>query len=190
MDKSLPYKRIILKREPGTPLPEFAVPPGFRISRFRAGDEIAWAEIETSVTEFDKVENALLYFCQTYLPFIKELERRSLFVETEAGFKVGTFTAWWNYTGVRRHPFMHWVAVRPDYQGLGLGKALVAAGVRLMVDIEGDVAMYIPTQTWSYKAVAIYRWAGFEFETSEPAPGGWENHTAEGIPIIRHLIGL
>ncbi len=51
MDKSLPYKRIILRREPGTPLPEFAVPPGFRISRFRAGDEIAWAEIETSAGE-------------------------------------------------------------------------------------------------------------------------------------------
>ncbi|MCE5259733.1 MAG: GNAT family N-acetyltransferase [Chloroflexi bacterium] len=190
MDKTLPYYRVILKRQPGAPLPEMRLPAGYRIVHFQAGDEQAWAEIEHSVDEFESVANALIYFRRDYLPYLKELERRTLFIETEAGLKVGTFTAWWNYTGVRRHPFMHWVAVRPEYQHRGLGKALVAEGVRLMVAIEGDCAMYIPTQTWSYKAIRIYRWAGFELETEEPAPGGMENHTQEGIPIIAHLIGL
>ncbi|MHB9034445.1 MAG: GNAT family N-acetyltransferase [Anaerolineae bacterium] len=189
LDRSVPYFRIILKRQPGAPLPSCEVPAGYRIVHYQAGDERAWAEIETSVTEFEKAADALAYFTRTYLPFEKELERRTLFIETEAGYKVGTFTAWWNYTGVRRYPFMHWVAVRPEYQGLGLGKAIIGEGVRLMAAIEGDVTMYIPTQTWSHKAIRLYRWAGFEFETGEPAPGGWENHTKEGIEVIRDLIG-
>lgn len=45
--------------------------------------------------------------------------------------------------------------------------------------------MYIPTDTWCYKAIRLYRWAGFDFETSEPMPG---DQTALALPLIRHRI--
>ncbi len=83
---------------------------------------------------------------------------------------------------------MRWVSVKSHYQGLGLGKAIIAEGVRRMVEIEGDCVMYIPTQTWSHKTIKLYRWAGFALELSEPAPGGYENQTARAIPLIKHLI--
>jgi len=57
-----------------------------------------------------------------------------------------------------------------------------------MVEIEGDCTMYIPTDTWSYKAIKLYRWAGFEFETSEPMPGGYKNQTSLALPLIQYLI--
>nr|WP_243448051.1 GNAT family N-acetyltransferase [Clostridium perfringens] len=117
-----------------------------------------------------------------------ELERRTIFIENNNGEKIATFTAWWRYTGERRHPFMEWVAVKPEYQGKGLGKALISEGVKLMIAIEGDCDMYIPTQTWSYKAIRLYRWAGFEFETEEKFPGGIKNETLEGIKVIKNLI--
>ncbi|WP_217490335.1 GNAT family N-acetyltransferase [Paenibacillus cellulosilyticus] len=53
-------------------------------------------------------------------------------------WKIATFTAWWNYTGIRRCPFVHWVAVKPHFQGQGIGKAIIAAGVRHMIDLEVD----------------------------------------------------
>ncbi|WP_211295748.1 GNAT family N-acetyltransferase [Planifilum fimeticola] len=53
------------------------------------------------------------------------------------GEKVATFTAWWGYTGKRHHPFVRWVAVKEPHQGMGLGKAIIAEGVRRMVEIEG-----------------------------------------------------
>ncbi|BCL77569.1 GNAT family N-acetyltransferase [Ktedonobacteria bacterium brp13] len=65
---------------------------------------------------------------------------------------------------------------------------MIAEGVRRMVEIEGDCIMYIPTMTWSHKAIKLYRWAGFELETSEPAPGGYENQTAQALSLIKHLI--
>ena len=224
LDKSLPYFRVILKRQPGAALPGSSqstatllgpsqpaatistttpqnvslwgatlpgsLPVGYSFVFYQPGDEQAWAEIETSVCEFAQVSDATAYFARDYLPLQNELQRRTLFVQTAGGEKVATFTAWWNYTGVRRYPFMHWVAVKPEYQGLGLGKAIIAEGVRLMVAIEGDVVMYIPTQTWSHKAIRLYRWAGFELETEEPAPGGFVNQTADALPVIRELIGL
>ena len=57
-----------------------------------------------------------------------------------------------------------------------------------MVAIEGDCDIYIPTQTWSYKAIRLYRWAGFEFETKEKFPGGIKNETLEGLKVIKNLM--
>ncbi|ELC8442426.1 GNAT family N-acetyltransferase [Clostridium perfringens] len=188
LDKSVEFFRMVLKREKGTELKSVSLPEGFKFVKFKKGDENAWAEIETSVLEFKDVESAKEYFENKYMPYLNELERRTLFIEDSKGEKVATFTAWWRYTGERRHPFMEWVAVKPGYQGKGLGKSIISEGVKLMVAIEGDCDMYIPTQTWSHKAIKLYRWAGFDFETEEKFPGGIENRTLEGLEVIKDLI--
>jgi ribosomal protein S18 acetylase RimI-like enzyme len=57
---------------------------------------------------------------------VEELGRRLFFVINGDGKEVGTITSWWDVTGARRDPSIHWFAVNPEYQGLGLGKALVS----------------------------------------------------------------
>jgi GNAT superfamily N-acetyltransferase len=189
LDKSLPYFKIIMKRKAGTPVPEAPLREGFRFVPFQKGDEAAWADIETSVLEFDHAAAAEAYFKKRFLGCFDEVERRTFFIADAQGRKVATLTPWWNYTGVRRHPFMHWVAVKPECQGLGLGKAIIAEGLRRMIAIEGDCDMYLSTQTWSHKAIRLYLWAGFDFETEEPNPGGYNNQTRQGLEIIRGLLG-
>ena len=188
LDKRIEWFRVILKRNPGIPLPPVCLPQGYAFVSYQQGDEQAWAEIETSVGTFDKLEDAVAYFRQTFVPYPDEVKRRTFFIQKEDGEKVANFTAWWGYTDNRRYPFMRWVSVKSSYQGLGLGKAIIAEGVRRMVEIEGDCVMYIPTMTWSHKAIKLYRWAGFELEMSEPAPGGYENQTVQAFPLIKHLI--
>jgi ribosomal protein S18 acetylase RimI-like enzyme len=161
LDKSIPYYQVIMKREKGLPLSGYLLPDDFKFILYKDGDEREWAEIETSVGEFKKVDDALEYFQREFLPHKTETERRCLFIENSSGEKVATLTTWWGYTGQRRDPRMHWAAVRPEYQGLGLGKALVCEGLRRLVVIEGDKDVYLSTQTWSYKAINIYRNAGF-----------------------------
>lgn len=178
LDKTIPYYNVLMKREKGSPTAEAVLPEGFKFVSFKAGDEKEWAEIETSVGEFDRSVDALDYFQKNYLPFKGELERRCFFIENESGKKVATLTVWWCYTGVRRDPWIHWVAVNPEYQGLGLGKALVFEGVRRLIAIEGDRYAYLHTQTWSYKAINIYRKAGFNI-TSEKGLAGYENDEYE-----------
>ena len=187
MDKSLPYYRLILKRPAGAPLPERALPKGYTLTPFTDGDEADWAEIETAVDEFPRAVDALRYFQQSYLPARQEVELRTLFLIAPDGRKVGTVTLWWGYTGLRRDPWLHWVAVRPELQGQGLGKAMVAQALRRFLEIEGDRAIYLPTQTWSSRAVNIYRWAGFDF-CYEPGAGGFDNQTQQGLEIIRNRL--
>ncbi len=164
LDKTLEYVQILMIRRRGKPVRYFPVPEGFSISMYKKGDEVSWAEIEASVGEFESVGKAHEYFCGKYLPYERELERRCIFIEDGLGKKVATFTAWWEYAGKRRKPWVSWVSVRPEYQGIGLGKAIVSAGIKLFIEIEGDADIYLKTQTWSYKAVNIYREQGFRMK--------------------------
>ncbi|HHV60925.1 MAG TPA: GNAT family N-acetyltransferase [Clostridiaceae bacterium] len=178
LDKSIPYFDVLMKREKGTQIKNYKLPEGFEFVLFKNGDEKEWAEIEASVGEFNTAADALAYFSKNFLPYIDELERRCIFIRNDQGEKVATLTIWWRYTGVRRVPWLHWVAVKPEYQGLGLGKAIVSEGMKRFIEIEGDRDIYLHTQTWSYKAINIYRKLGFEI-TAEKGIGGYENNNYE-----------
>lgn len=178
LDKSIPYYHVLMVRKKGTLVKDYKLPEGFEFVLFKSGDEKEWAEIETTVGEFDSAADALVYFQRNFLPYLDELERRCIFIKNNKGEKVATLTIWWRYTGNRRDPWIYWVAVKPEYQGLGLGKAIVFEGMRRFIEIEGDRDVYLHTQTWSYKAINIYREAGFEI-TKEKGLGGYENNDYE-----------
>ncbi|WP_248926158.1 GNAT family N-acetyltransferase [Paenibacillus hamazuiensis] len=183
LDKTLPYYHVIMLRQAGSSVPKFALPAGFRFSLFTPGKEEKWAEIVTSVGEFERTADALKYFASEYLPFSPELERRLLFIVTEKGEEVAAITGWWNYTGRRRDPSIHWVAVKPEYQGFGLGKALVAEGLQRLLHLEGDLDIYLHTQTWSYKAIGIYLQAGFRI-MRQGSFGTYKNECAQALPVL------
>jgi len=187
LDKSVPYVDVLMHRKSGTPVSQIALPDGFAFAYFQSGDEKAWAKIETSVLEFPDEIEALLYFQNRFLPYIAELERRCLFIENHESEKIATSTAWWEYNGVRRCPWLHWVAVKPQYQGMGLGKAISAKTIRLMVDIEGDRDFYLHTQTWSHRAIKIYQALGFDI-TDEKNVGKYANENYEkALKILAEL---
>ena len=176
-------------RKANTPIPKPILPNNYSVVFFSNGEEKNWAEIETSVGEFESESKALAYFQTEYLPYIKELERRLFFLQTREGENIATVTIWWNYTGERRDVSLHWVGVKPEYQGLGLGKALVFESMERMLRIEGDRDVYLHTQTWSYKAIGIYLQAGFEF-IKEGSFSGYENDYEKAIPILKEKMKL
>jgi len=149
-------------RRAGTPIPDYPLPEGFKFTLYKDGDEADWARIEASVDEFESEFAALLRFTEEFIPKKEELYRRCLFIETDDGKKVATANAWWSYVNYERRAWLHWVSVDPEYQGLGLGKAITSRVTRLLLEIEGDVDFYLSTQTWSYKAISIYRQFGYE----------------------------
>jgi len=162
LDKRVPYVGLFMCRKAGTPIPSFPLPDGFRFVFYTDGDEAGWARIETSVLEFNSEFAALLHFKEKFIPYREELYRRCLFIENEAGEKVATATAWWSHVDDERRPWLHWVGADPGYQGLGLGKAIVSRVTEALAEVEGDVAFYLQTQTWSYKAIGIYIACGYE----------------------------
>jgi len=188
LDKSVPFAKIKMVRKAGTPIPDFPLPDGYKYTFFQDGDEKDWARIETSVDEFDSEFAALLFFKEEFIPYTDELYRRCLFIENKDGKKVATSTAWWSFVNDERRAWLHWVSVDTAYQGLGLGKAITSKITKLLEEIEGDVDFYLSTQTWSYKAISIYKKCGYT-PTNEKAlyPGKTKRDYKKAIKILNKL---
>lgn len=176
-----------MKRGAGEPISAYDLPSGFSWTWFMQGNETEWASIETSVGEFASEQEALEYFQREYLPHAHKLERRSLFVRAANGEAVGTITSWWNHTGERRDSSIHWLAVRSEYQGLGLGKALVSECLKRLVLLEGEKDVWLHTQTWSHKAIGLYLKAGFELVKHESF-SQYTNDYDQAMLILRQTL--
>ena len=46
--------------------------------------------------------------------------------------KIATATAWYGQHQGKRLGRLHWISVRPDHQGKGLGKALIARALKIL----------------------------------------------------------
>lgn len=188
LDKSVKYHRIFMKRPAGAPLKEFYLPEGFKFTYFKKGDEKLWAGIETSVMEFNSKNDACKYFEKKYLPFLSELERRCIFVQDDKGNKIATLSIWWEGTGKCRSCWLHWFAVKPGFQGKGIGNALLYKAMKEMILIEGDVDVYLKTQTWSHRAINLYKRQSFEIATEEKV-GPFENNEYQlALAVIKNLL--
>ena len=186
LDKSVPYKGILMRRPASRPIPAAELPDGYSFSLYRPGDEIHWARIETSVLGFETELEAYLHVHKRFMLYAPdEVPRRLLFIRDSQNIPVANLLVWWEYTGTRRDPCIHFVGVRADRQGMGLGKAIIYEGMRLAVEIEGDRDIYLSTSTWCHKAVGIYIKAGFEIHEGDF--GGYKNFHAEALEIMRGL---
>ncbi len=188
LDKSIPYFNVIMVRKAGTPVLAPALADGYSLETFMEGDENSWVDIEHSVGEQESEIGALEYFRTKYIPHLPELKRRSFFMRANGGDKIGTCTIWWDMTGDRRDVSLHWLAVKPGHQGLGLGKVLVAECLQRSIQLDGRQDVYLHTQTWSYKAIGIYLQARFEIMQEETF-GQYKNDYREAIPILREKLG-
>lgn len=163
LDKSIPYAEIWMFRSIELPIPKYSLPESYSLSFYQEGDQFAWAEIETAVGEFDETEDALEYFNRTFTPYPEELKKRMLFISTDSGQKIGTATAWWKETtNGTRYPLVHWVAIKPEYQGKGLSKPLTSRVLKLLQSLENNSPIILHTQTWSHVAIRLYKKLGFE----------------------------
>jgi len=187
LDKSVPYAGFFMHRQAKTPLTFAPLPNGYRFVLYYEGDEMDWASIETSVLEFDREFDAIMHFHEKFIRYSEELSQRCLFIENSKGEKVATATAWWSDVEGLRRPWLHWVAVTPLYQGKGLGKALVSRVTELMEDLDGDVDFYLHTQTWSYKAVSIYKANGYEPTAEKALYTNRKNNFRRAMRILRRL---
>lgn len=187
LDKSIPYAEIWMRRPREIPVEEFFMPKGFSLDFYQDGDQEAWAKIETAVGEFDREEDALAYFNRTFLPYPIELEKRMLFVKNETGDKLGTATAWWKETanGIR-YPLVHWLAIKPDYQGKGVSKPLMMKVLQVLQDLEDHDQILLHTQTWSHVAIGLYGKFGFEI-SDKNLDGSVNPDYQKAIEVLKRL---
>lgn len=187
LDKSLTYYDFIMKMPEAAlhQLPEVSLPGGYRFELFNEGDEHEWARLEASVLEFPSQEKALGYFNANYRdPFLELLKKRSLFIKKDDGRCVATATAWFMPSSLGEKGWLQWISTDPAEQGKGLGKAVVTEALKLFLEHAPGSDIFLHTQTWSYKAIAIYHKLGFQAFPIDHVKVIWEN--PEGYRIMHN----
>ncbi len=183
-DSRIRYYELLLERKDLADIPEYRLPEGFHFVFYKSGDRDAWIDIEKSAKEFDSYEQGLASWTRYYEGKDGELVNRMVFVENENGEKVATASAFYDVYGRDKSGagWLHWVAVRREYQGRGLSKPLIAYVLNVMKSL-GYIHAKIPTQTTTWLACKIYLDFGFV-----PVP---ENAVSsrDGWRIVRTLTG-
>lgn len=188
LDKRVPYFDIIMKATKNSACfhPIMKLPEGYRYKMYEDGDELHWAELETSVQEFEDVVAALTRFEKSFAPFRSILPKRMCFILDDKDAYVATATAWFRTDEDPTEALLHWVSTSPKHQGLGLGKAIVIYALQKFQNLEtDDTGVYLHTQTWSYPAVGLYAKLGFDI-TNDYLNGRTTN--LEALPILKKYL--
>lgn len=160
-DARIKYYELMLRGEI-TGMEEISLPAGYHYETYQDGDRDAWIEIEKSAKEFDTWEQGLDAWKRYYAKHTDELPGRMMFVVNESGEKVATATAFYDIRGIDQSGdgWLHWVAVKREYQGRRLSKPLISHVIQIMKRL-GYTYAKIPTQTTTWLAVKVYLDLGF-----------------------------
>ena len=160
-DERIRYYELLLERDLEY-IPKIELPEGYRFVFYQQGDRDAWIDIEKSAKEFNSYEQGLISWNKYYENRQEELPVRMVFIENASGEKVATATAFYDIYGRDKSGdgWLHWVAVRSEYQGRGLSKPLIAYVLNVMREL-GYKHAKIPTQTNTWLACKIYLDFGF-----------------------------
>lgn len=160
-DERIRYYELLLERNLEY-VPRIELPQGYRFVFYKPGDRDAWIDIEKSAKEFTGYEQGLISWNKYYENRQEELPARMVFIENSAGEKVATATAFYDIYERDKSGdgWLHWVAVRREYQGKGLAKPLISYVLNVMREL-GYRHAKIPTQTTTWLACKIYLDLGF-----------------------------
>ncbi len=174
-DSRIKYYELMLRAEI-TDMKEIPLPAGYHYEMYRDGDRDAWIAIEQSAKEFGNYEEGLDAWKRYYADHTVELPERMAFVVNEAGEKVATATAFYDIRGIDQSGdgWLHWVAVKREYQGRGLSKPMISHVIQIMKRL-GYTYAKIPTQTTTWLAVKVYLDLGFRpiEKNLVNSRGGW-----------------
>lgn len=182
-DDRICYYELLLERQLTNVL-EYSLPVGYKFVSYSDGDRDSWIDIEMSAKEFTDYEQGLEAWNRYYANRLDLLPDRMVFIENQNGEKIATATAFYNIYGkdATNVGYLHWVAVKREYQGKGLSKPLITYVLNIMKKL-GYSHAKIPTQTNTWLACKVYLDLGFL-----PIKENIE-HSYEGWKIIKELTG-
>lgn len=180
-----PNVPVLMVRDNLHDLPRFPLPSGFTIRAMTGPDEAPlWTAVQHDAERFFPIADDL--FARQFGNDPEGIAARCyLVVEEVTGAAVGTISAWYGDGEGAARPEMarfgrdwgriHWVAVRPAFQGRGLARAALAFILQHLVEL-GHEAAYLETSTGRLAAIKLYLDAGFTPDlTPEGAREAWQS---------------
>jgi len=158
MNNPLKNYSVRMIREHMDNIPDIPFPKGFGIRNYRLGEGHIWTRIEKAAEPFFEIDDRL--FDREFGHHLRVMEDRSFFVITDEGEEIGTITAWWQPNWKDKEwGQIHWVAIHPDYQGLGLSKPMMTVAMRRLKQSHNRA--FLGSSTGRIAAVKIYLDFGF-----------------------------
>ena len=156
--RSADHVRLRMIRESLENIPEFAVPEGYALRWYQPGDETHWCNIHAEADAYNRITED--FFGQQFGTDPGALEKRQLYLLSSVRQPIGTGTAWFDRFEEELIGRVHWVAMLPEYQGLGLSKPLLTAVCRRLAEL-GHKRAYLSTAAARRPAIQLYRSFGF-----------------------------
>lgn len=146
-------------------IPDVPFAEGFGIRPMRLDEGGLWTDIERDAEPYYPIESDL--FTSQFGGDLQATQWRSFILTNHKGVGVGTISAWYHadFKG-ERWGQIHWVAVRPAYQGLGLGKAGLSFALRQMA--QWHERCFLGTQSFRLPAIGLYLDFGFLPDLDSP----------------------
>ena len=154
-----PHKKpLLMIRQNLNNLPVLTFPRGWLVRFYKPGDEVHWVRIQQAADQFNEITPKVF---DRYFNDREQLVSRQIYLFQPGNPPIGTVTAWFN------HDFrgaswgrVHWLAVLPEHQGKGLGKALFSLACRRLAEL-GHSRAYLTTARERTAAVRLYKSFGF-----------------------------
>jgi len=152
-------------------IPYIPFPDGFGIRPMRTDEGALWLDIERDAEDWLKMEDDA--FVSEYGHNQHAVQWRSFIATGPKGIGVGIISSWLYTFHGQKYGLIHWVAVRPAYQGKGLGKAMVSFALHKLAQWH-DKAL-LGTQTARIPAIKLYLDFGFvPYLKSPGAADSWK----------------
>jgi len=136
--------------------PEWTVPGGYALRTFRKGDEEAYLDLMHSAGFDHWTRDNLDDVVKNAIP------NGVFFVEHTASSQIVATAMGW-YRPHESFPDGHelgWVAATPEHRGRGLGRVVISASTRAMLE-DGAKTIYLLTDDWRLPALRIYLEVGY-----------------------------
>ncbi|HEY6738105.1 MAG TPA: GNAT family N-acetyltransferase, partial [Actinopolymorphaceae bacterium] len=139
--------------------PVHDLPEGYRLRRYRDGDEATWTALQAAAEPYLEVTPEL--FGREYGAHRDALPDRMFFVETVGGEPAGSISAWWEQDryAPNERGRVHWVVVHPDHQRRGLTKPMMTRAMQRLA--ESHRGAMLATSTGRVWALKVYLDFGF-----------------------------
>ena len=152
------------------------LPEGYTVRLCKRDEFNTWMHV---VAEEQYVNYVADYFQKVYAPYEDEFFNRCLFVCNSDDVPVASCFIWRSYRTVNT---VGWFRVLPQYEGKGLGRALLTATLK-----DAAYPIFLHTQPTSARAIKLYSDFGFALITSE-MPGSRKNDLSESLLILQKVM--
>lgn len=183
-DRIIPDKDLFMVCEKGNPTAFREPPEGFYFRHCRPDEVDLWKAMQLEPPGTDNPHFAYMteYYNKVYQKRESDFFANCLFICREDDTPVGSCFIWKAYGQVNT---IHWFKVYKEYEGRGLGRALMTALIRDLKPEDFPICLH--THPTSFRAIKLYSDFGFGFIT-DPVIGFRNNDLEECLPILQQVM--